>query len=82
MPTSLVNVETAHRHQVEPNVQADRVASLDQGGHQENRRHAPSRVATLLRRRPKTGASYSDPLFERPDIVENDYYRFRHQPRG
>jgi hypothetical protein len=31
---------------------------------------------------PTTGGGYHDPLFERPDLVEDDYYRFRHQPRG
>jgi hypothetical protein len=40
------------------------------------------RVAGLLRRVPKTGPSYYDPLFERPDLVEDDYYRLRNQPRG
>jgi hypothetical protein len=40
------------------------------------------RIADLLRRAPKTGASYYDPLFERPDLIEDDYYRFRNQPRG
>ena len=40
------------------------------------------RVAGLLRRMPKTGGSFYDPLFGRPDPVEDDYYRFRHQPRG
>ena len=40
------------------------------------------RVASLLRRVPKTGGSFYDPLFARPDLVEDDYYRFRHQPRG
>jgi hypothetical protein len=25
---------------------------------------------------------YLDPLFERPDLVEDDYYRFLNQPRG
>lgn len=26
--------------------------------------------------------SYYDPKFQRPDAVEDDYYRLRHQPRG
>jgi hypothetical protein len=26
--------------------------------------------------------SYDDPRFQRPDAVEDDYYRFRNQPRG
>jgi len=40
------------------------------------------RVAGLLRRVPNTGGSYRDPLFERPNLVEDDYYRFRNQPYG
>jgi len=39
-------------------------------------------VAGLLRRVPTAGGSYYDPLFERPDLAEDDYYRFRHQPHG
>ena len=34
----------------------------------------------LLRRIPRTRGFYADPLFERPDLVEDDYYRFRRQP--
>ena len=81
MPAA-VNVETAHRDQVEPNAQADLMALPGQGNRQEERHHAPRRVAGLLRRRPKIGASYYDPLFAGPNTVEDDYYRFRHQPRG
>ena len=40
------------------------------------------RVAGLPRQAPKTGGSYRDPLFERPDLIEADYYRFRNQPHG
>jgi hypothetical protein len=36
----------------------------------------------LLRRVPTTARSYRDPLFERPDLVEDDYYRLRNYPRG
>lgn len=36
-------------------------------------------AAGLLRRISGTGG-YRDPLFERPDLVEDDYYRFRNQP--
>jgi hypothetical protein len=28
------------------------------------------------------GTGYRDSLFERPDLVEDDYYRFINQPRG
>ena len=38
------------------------------------------RVVGLLRRVPKSGGNYCDPLFERLDLVEDDYYRFRYQP--
>jgi len=82
MPAPIVNVETAHRDQVEPNAHADLLALPGQGGSQEERGPVLRRVANLLRRRPKTGASHYDPLFRAPDIVENDYYRFGHQPRG
>jgi hypothetical protein len=70
------------RDQVEPNAQADLPALPGQGCSQEQRGHALRRAANLLRRQPKTGPSYYDPLFQAPDTVENDYYRFRHQPRG
>ena len=70
------------RDQATPNGQADLPALPGQGGSQEQRGHALRRAANLLRRQPNTGASYHDPLFRAPDTVENDYYRFRHQPRG
>ena len=36
----------------------------------------------INRLRPTPNTSYHDPYFQRPDMVEDDYYRFRHQPRG
>ena len=43
----------------------------------------PRRLVDLLRRaRRSGGSSYYDPLFGRPDLVEDDYYRFRNQSRG
>jgi len=36
----------------------------------------------MLRRASRTGGRYYDPLFARPDVVEDDYYRFQHQPCG
>jgi len=44
-----------------------------------SRRDRRSRLAGLLARVLKT--SYHDSLFERPDLIENDYYRFLNQPR-
>jgi len=82
MPAPVANVETAHRDRVEPNAHAQLFALPRPGGSQEERRRMLRRVANLLRRRPKTDTSYYDPLFRAPDTVENDYYRFRHQPRG
>jgi hypothetical protein len=39
----------------------------------------PRKAWTLRRRVPKSGGSYRDPLFERPDLVEDDYHRFRNR---
>ena len=41
----------------------------------------PQRSIGLLMRLARTRASYYDPLFGRPDLIENDYYRLRNQPR-
>lgn len=82
MPAPIVNVDTAHRDQVQPNNKADLLAWPGRAGRQEDRLHLRRPVANPLLRRPKTGATYCDPLFGAPDIVENDYYRFRHQPRS
>lgn len=43
---------------------------------------SPRRVVGLLRRAPAAGSSCHDPLIERPDLGEDDYYRFRHRPHG
>jgi hypothetical protein len=39
------------------------------------------RISGLLMRLSRTRVSYFDPLFERPDLIEDDYYRLRNQPR-
>lgn len=39
-------------------------------------RHGGRHVLRVL------GTTYRDSMFERPDVVEDDYYRFQHQPRG
>jgi hypothetical protein len=44
------------------------------------RRDRRRRVADLLTR--VRWASYRDSLFERPDLIEDDYYRLLNQPRG
>jgi hypothetical protein len=51
-----------------------------QGGTTPPDDHRP-RVGRL-RRRLRGAARYRDALFERPDIVEDDYYRLANQPRG
>ncbi len=42
------------------------------------------RLLGLLQLMPQAGGNYSyyDAKFERPDLIEDDYYRFRNQPRG
>ena len=39
------------------------------------------RVTDMRRRMRMALDSYCDPLFERPDLIEDDYYRMRNQPR-
>jgi hypothetical protein len=39
------------------------------------------RITDLLMRLARIRAGYYDPLFGRPDLIEDDYYRFRNQPR-
>jgi hypothetical protein len=48
----------------------------------ENRRGRVRRLAGLLHRVPKNHGDCYDPRFERPDLVKDDYCRFRIQPRG
>lgn len=43
-------------------------------------RYGRGRVAGFFARMVAT--SYLDPLFERPDLIEDDYYRLRNQPRA
>jgi len=40
------------------------------------------RIAGPLRRVFKARTGYHDPLFERPDLIEDDYFRLRNRPRG
>jgi hypothetical protein len=40
------------------------------------------RIIGLLRPAPENRARYRDPLFERPDLIEDDYYRLQNHPRG
>ena len=47
-------------------------AAVTRGNHL---RHAINRTRQLFM------TSYHDPKFQRPDVVEDDYFRFRHQPR-
>lgn len=51
-------------------------------GHAPRKAHRARlrRVSGLLRRVPTIGGRYDDPLFERPDLIEDDYYRLR--PHG
>jgi hypothetical protein len=39
-------------------------------------------IAGRIRRGLKERAEIYDPIFQRPDLVEDDYYRLRNQPRG
>jgi hypothetical protein len=48
----------------------------------EERGNRPRRMVGLPRRVPKPARSYHDPLFDRLDLVESDYYRLRNYPQG
>ena len=53
---------------------------LVEDGHCPRKRNARAFLARRRARRVKRTSSYYDPLFGRPDLVEDDYYRFRHHP--
>jgi hypothetical protein len=48
----------------------------------EERGNRRRRMAGLPRRVPKIARIYRDPLFDRPDLVESDYYRLLNYPQG
>jgi hypothetical protein len=48
----------------------------------EIRGDRPRCAAGLRRRAPTADGRCHDLLFERPDLAEDDYYRFRRQPHG
>ncbi len=49
-------------------------------GHSPRKRNARAFLARRRARRVERAGSYYDPLFGRPDLVEDDYYRFLHHP--
>lgn len=49
---------------------------------QDGRKHSDDHRPWFRRLRRLLGACYRDSLFERPDFVEDDYYRLINQPRG
>ena len=57
-------------------------ASPEASARAELRGHRLRRITSLLPRLARARASYYDPLFERPDLIEDDYYRLWHQPYG
>jgi hypothetical protein len=61
---------------------ADDLLQIGRNAWPEIRRSRLLCIVGLLRRVPKMGGSYHDPLFERPGQVEDDYRRFRNQPYG
>ena len=50
-------------------------------GHRPRKRNGRSFLTRRRARRVERASSYYDPLSGRPDLVEDDYYRFRHHPR-
>jgi hypothetical protein len=54
--------------------------ALLEDGHCPRKRNARAFLNRRRARRMERTSSYYDPLFGRPDLVENDYYRFRNHP--
>jgi hypothetical protein len=77
---ALLDIDSAPRDQPGPSIQA--LAPTMPEPREEERGHLLRRIARLLRPAPETAVSYHDPLFMGPDMIENDYYRFQHYPRG
>jgi hypothetical protein len=42
---------------------------------------SPQRITALLARLAGAHAGYKNPMSGRPDLIEDDYYRLRNQPR-
>jgi hypothetical protein len=56
--------------------------ALVQQGRGRRKRNARAFLTRRRARRLVRTSSYYDPLFGRPDLVENDYYRFRNHAGG
>jgi hypothetical protein len=56
--------------------------ALVKQGHGPRKRNARAFLTRRRARRVTRTSSYYDPLFGRPDLVENDYYRLRNHASG
>ena len=54
--------------------------ALADDGRCPRKRNARAFLTRRRVRRAERTSGYYDPLFSRPDLVENDYYRFRNRP--
>jgi hypothetical protein len=72
-------VADAHEH---AEVSLSITSALVQEGRGPRKRNARAIFSGRRARRLARARSYYDPLFGRPDLVENDYYRFRNHARG
>jgi hypothetical protein len=75
--SALLDIDTAVRDPAGPSIQAPTPTMPKP---RIERANLLWRVVDLLRPAPKTAVSYHDPLFMEPDMIEHDYYRFRHYP--
>ena len=78
--TPAVSVVTATREHAE--VPFAGIPALVKQGHGPRKRTARAFLTRRRARRVVRTGGYYDPLFSRPDLVENDYYRFQNQADG
>jgi hypothetical protein len=78
MPAIPLAEKTVTRAYEDADASGESLQDLVARGHSRDKNIARRIVAALMRRTFMT--SYCDPLFLRPDLIEDDYYRFRNQP--
>ena len=75
MPLALLAVDAVTETRESPTVPDIHAPAREVKPRRDRRRRVAGLVTRVLR------TSYQDALFERPDLIEDDYYRLRNQPR-
>jgi hypothetical protein len=78
--TAAISVDTDTREHAD--VPFSSAPALVKQGDGTRKRNARAFLTRRRARRAARTSGYYDPFFGRPDLVENDYYRFRNHPSG